>query len=154
MVSGGCDNEGVVWKVDNERISKVQQLKGHAGWVHGVIVMGDIAITCSYDRCIKLWDIRRRRSVSTLETASRGVYGMSVVGNILYSAQGSALSTWDLRSLASGVDTTLVTGTSPVVQSLSGNVSGVYGHCAAGDRLYAIAPDSSIRCGVSRAPSV
>lgn len=104
-----------------------------------------MALSASQDKCMKIWDLRMCECVTTLETKSRGCYGMAVHEVKLIQASGSKIYTWDLRKIASSTMNEEQRNNFGRYDTLTGNASGVYGHQMVGDRLYTSAVDNSVR---------
>ena len=122
-----------------------RKLLGHAGPVHGVILLNDMALTVSQDKSIKIWDVRSAELVTSIETKSRGQYGMAIHELKLLSASGSKIYSWDLRKTAAATMNEQQRMDFGRFDTLTGNASGVYGHQMVADRLYTSAVDNSVR---------
>ena len=73
--SVAADHTATVW--DLARMKAEQKLRGHAGPIHGVIVVHDLALTTSQDKTIKVWDLRLQTCAMTF---SRLLIGFAVCG--------------------------------------------------------------------------
>ena len=143
LVSGSSDHTLKVW--DLATMKEERKLLGHAGPVHGVILLNDMALTVSQDKSIKIWDVRSAELVTSIETKSRGQYGMAIHELKLLSASGSKIYSWDLRKTAAATMNEQQRMDFGRFDTLTGNASGVYGHQMVADRLYTSAVDNSVR---------
>lgn len=81
----------------------LRTMQGHAGWVKAVAVTpnGDQAVSASFDRTLKLWNLDSGRDMLTLRGHSRDVLAVAVTpdGGRAISASGDeTLKVWDLES--------------------------------------------------------
>ena len=134
LVSGSADMTVRVW--DLLQMREETKLAGHSGPIHGLILLNDMCLTVSQDKSIKIWDIRAGELVTSIETKSRGQYGMAIHELKLISASGSKIYTWDLRKVASSTMNEQQRMEFGRFDTLTGNASGVFGHQMVGDRLY------------------
>ena len=143
LVTGSSDATCKVW--DLATMKEETKLVGHAGLIHGVMVLNDMALTTSQDKSIKFWDMRAGQLITSIETKSRGQYGMAIHELKLLSASGSKIYSWDLRKVAASTMNELQRLNFGRFDTLTGNASGVFGHQMVGDRLYTSAVDNSVR---------
>jgi WD40 repeat protein len=76
-------------------------VEGHSNWVLGAAVTpdGKRAVSASYDKTLKVWDLETGRPLRTLEGHSEFVWGVAVTpdGQRAVSASGDKrLKAWDL----------------------------------------------------------
>ena len=143
LVSGSADMTVKVWDLATMRDEV--KLSGHQGLIHGVILLTNMCFTVSQDKSIKIWDIRGGELVTSIETKSRGQYGMAIHELKLLSASGSKIYSWDLRKTAASTMNEQQRMEFGRFDTLTGNASGVFGHQMVGDRLYTSAVDNSVR---------
>ncbi len=143
LVSGSTDMTLKVW--DMATMREESKLQGHQGLIHGVIVLNEMCLSVSQDKSIKIWDLRSSEQITSLETKSRGQYGMAIHELKLLSASGSKIYSWDLRKVAASTMNEQQRMEFGRFDTLTGNASGVFGHQMVGDRLYTSAVDNSVR---------
>ena len=81
----------------------MRTLEGHSGFVDGVAVTpdGKRAVSASWDKTLKVWDLETGRMLRTLEGHSAHVYGVAVTpdGKRAVSASWDhTLKVWDLET--------------------------------------------------------
>lgn len=143
LVTGSVDATLRVWDVAT--LKEQAKFQGHVGMVHGLMLLNDMCFSVSQDKSIKIWDLRLRQCVTTMETKSRGCYGFAIHELKLLSASGSKIVTWDLRMLAASTMNEQQRLEFGRYDTLTGNCAGTYGHQMVGDRLYTSAVDNSVR---------
>lgn len=108
----------------------IRTLAGHSDWVRGVAVSGDgrLAVSASFDRMLKVWDLETGRMLRTLEGHSKGVSGVALSGDGRLAVSASfdhTLKVWDLQT---GQD----------LRTLTGHTNLVAGVALSGDGLRAV----------------
>ena len=143
LVTGSMDHSLKMWDVAT--LKEQAKFSGHVGMVHGIMLLNDMCFSVSQDKSIKIWDLRQRDCVTTMDTRSRGCYGFALHELKLLSASGSKIVTWDLRMVAASTMNEQQREQFGRYDTLTGNCAGTYGHQMVGDRLYTSAVDNSVR---------
>ena len=81
----------------------VRSLEGHTGPVFGVAMSRDgrLAVSASYDKTLKVWDVESGRELRTLEGHTSFVYGVALSGDGRLAVSASSdktLKVWDVES--------------------------------------------------------
>lgn len=99
IISGGMDSKLCLW---HQSALRCDDLLGHTGSISQVEVNAhQLAISSSYDRSIKLWDLNRRACVSTLAGHANPVMSFSWCGPLLLSGDRKGTArVWDLETSA------------------------------------------------------
>ena len=66
-------------------------------------------ISFQYDGLVKVWCLQSARLLCTIHVNAR-VTGLSIVGDLLFVAAESALSSYNLKSVLGGLDLTIIAG--------------------------------------------
>jgi WD40 repeat protein len=108
----------------------LRTLVGHAASVSGVAVTADgkRAVSASWDKTLKIWDLETSRALRTLEGHSGVVFGVAVTGDgkCAVSASGDkTLKVWDLE-------------TGRALRTLEGHSGVVFGVAVTGDGKCAV----------------
>ena len=121
LLSGGTDNIIQIW---NKKFLSAGKITGHHDWVNDILIWDeDRLITCSEDKTIKVWDMKKNCCIGTLQGHSSYVKKLFRYKNILVSCSfDCTLILWDVDSLAQ-------------VGYLKGHTDFVYACCAYGDQL-------------------
>jgi tricorn protease-like protein len=118
LKGGGALRGFVGWLKGGQR-DALRTLEGHSDFVVGVAVTpdGKRAVSASWDKTLKVWDLETGRAERTLEAHSGCVYGVAVTadGKRAISASSHAtLKVWDLE-------------TGWALRTLEGHTASVYG---------------------------
>lgn len=74
-------------------------LRGHTRSVFAVCLQGDICVSASYDRTVKVWDLRTAACLRTLEGHSQGVTSVLILGQqVVSSSSDRTIRFWDLET--------------------------------------------------------
>ncbi|KAJ2741089.1 hypothetical protein GGI20_005430 [Coemansia sp. BCRC 34301] len=87
-----------VWRRDR-RYTDMFELHGHSVAVNAVHVFGDMLVSASGDRSIKIWDLERRTCVLTLPDHSRGVACLDCDGHFIVSGSSDrSIRIWSIAT--------------------------------------------------------
>ncbi|KAJ1449573.1 WD40-repeat-containing domain protein [Pelagophyceae sp. CCMP2097] len=102
IASGGGDTVSVIWDVSTGQV--VRKLEGHTGRVNGISFAAPhhaLAITASYDKTAKLWDLRSQgtRALQTITDFRDSVTAVGLVGahTIIASSVDGCVRQFDIR---------------------------------------------------------
>ena len=97
VLSGGMDGKLCLWTG-----ATCVDLKGHVGSVSRVrTTNNNLAVTCSYDRSVKLWDLSKKRMVGSLHGHSGAVVDLILddfATRILSVGRDSLAKVWDIKT--------------------------------------------------------
>ena len=83
LLSGGTDNIIQIW---NKKFLSAGKITGHHDWVNDILIWDeDRLITCSEDKTIKVWDMKKNCCIGTLQGHSSYVKKLFRYKNILVS---------------------------------------------------------------------
>jgi WD40 repeat protein len=103
ICSSSDDSKAIIW--DFHEGIKLRSLSDHTGQVYGSTFLGDEyaynVATCCFDRKIRVFDMRNKSVVTTLEAQAADIIGMDFCGARHYLATGSddgQIRLWDARN--------------------------------------------------------
>eukprot|EP01111_Echinosteliopsis_oligospora_P010622 TRINITY_DN335_c0_g1_i1.p1 TRINITY_DN335_c0_g1~~TRINITY_DN335_c0_g1_i1.p1 ORF type:complete len:469 (-),score=118.53 TRINITY_DN335_c0_g1_i1:100-1506(-) len=99
VASGSCDGSIRIWDVSKGKKKCVNVLEGHTNWVRGVQATGNLLVSASSDRTLKLWDVQSGECLQTFDGHTNYVRSLQFEDNKLVS--GSADGTirlWDMTT--------------------------------------------------------
>ncbi|KAJ2459105.1 hypothetical protein GGF42_001663 [Coemansia sp. RSA 2424] len=87
-----------VWRRDRG-YSDMFELRGHSVAVNAVHVFGDMLVSASGDRSLKIWDLERRTCVLTLADHTRGVACLDCDGHFIVSGSSDrSIRIWSIAT--------------------------------------------------------
>ncbi|KAJ2796878.1 hypothetical protein H4R21_004543, partial [Coemansia helicoidea] len=88
-----------VWRRDDGRFAESFELAGHTVAVNAIHLHGDVLVSASGDRTIKIWDLTTRSCVLTLDDHARGVACLDFDGrHIVSGGSDRSLRIWDVQT--------------------------------------------------------
>jgi len=99
IISGSCDGSIRVWDVSKGKKKCVEVLEGHTNWVRGVQATGNILVSASSDRTLKVWNIDSGECVQTFEGHTNYVRSVQFEDNKLVSGSADGtIRVWDMNT--------------------------------------------------------
>lgn len=129
-----CSTDKVVCTWDIETCSRIKKLKGHTTYVNSVCPARrgpQIIVSGSDDGTVKVWDVRRKAAVHTLQSGYQVLaVAFSDTAELVYSGGiDNDVKVWDLRKASNNPQSALQ-------QRLSGHVDSVTGLSVSPDGSY------------------
>lgn len=102
LITGGGDKKAVLF--DREKAEVVHEFKGHGKKVVGALLhpREDIAITCSHDNTVKVWNSASGDCTTTISTHTKNVNGISLHPTGDYVISCSDDTQWAFSDISSG----------------------------------------------------
>ncbi|KAK8808496.1 hypothetical protein WA158_008397 [Blastocystis sp. Blastoise] len=99
LCSGGSGNVIQIW---NKKYQMAGKISGHSDWINDILVWDDDRIiTCSDDKTIKVWDLKKSKCIGTLIGHTSFVKKLVKYHNRLLSCSfDTTILVWDVDSLA------------------------------------------------------
>jgi len=90
LASGAADNKVLIW--DPQTWKCLRELKEHTGWVVGLSSGPGLLLTCSLDKTVRVWDIKRWTRERTFVDQSREVYSVCAFSGGRFATGGAEMS--------------------------------------------------------------
>ena len=116
----------LLWRASRESPALVRTLAGHAGEVNSVAVSADgrLALSASYDRTVKVWDLTSGQELRTLAGHAGGVNSVAVSADGRLALSASADRTVKVWDLTSGQELRTLAGHARAVNSVAVSADG------------------------------